>query len=416
MNLHPFRLLFVCLMSLFFSCDHTNSDSNNEGQATKVTVKDLGNEPSKKENTKNPKKATNEKPLLQISIKGDDVSPQSIIKITANGVEEEITENAACQELKKADFVKNDIPAKAEAACFCWWAGYGVNYYVAQENGTATIYQKYTGEGDEDQTWEVYEKAEEDDFVPSGFAVLDVAEGDLNADGRKDMLLILAENNEYESSDVEHPAARPLLLLLRDEKGQLQKARQNNQTVLCVHCGGVMGDPYSKMVIKGNYFSIEHFGGSGHKWTQIVTYKYDEKAKEWYLHKFGGENIDPSGASEETVRTSKDFGKIKFEEVHIYKEALTEKGAKELVKVGMPLDKVQAANGKAFELLGFEIDGYLAGRVNDWKGGKLKGKQVRFEVTNDLPIEEYQQIMGDSAYPSDHPIMQKAGLIVIEVK
>lgn len=86
------------------------------------------------------------------------------------------------------------------------------------------------------------------------------------------------------------------------------------------------------------------------------------------------------------------------------------------LQYGSTLQQVQQANGKAFTLLGFEIDGYLAGKVVDWNGGALEGKTVQFSPTVDLPSEEYQQIMGDSEFSSDNSVMQKAGLKVVFFK
>lgn len=86
-----------------------------------------------------------------------------------------------------------------------------------------------------------------------------------------------------------------------------------------------------------------------------------------------------------------------------------------LIEKGNTLAEIEALNGKPFMLVGFEVDGYIAGKVADWKGGKLTDRVVQFEVTEKLPIQEYQQIMGDDLFPSDHLIMKKAALKVIYV-
>ncbi len=158
-------------------------------------------------------------------------------------------------------------------------------------------------------------------FVIDGYEIMDSLWADLNNDQREDMLLALKQENEPESSDMEGSVYRPLLILLRQKDGSLKKVRQNNYTILCRDCGGVLGEPYSQMVAKGNYFSVEHHGGSSQRWTKVVTYKYQEDDQEWYLHKDGGVNYsthDPDLKMKETVQSSKDFGIIKFEDYNIY--------------------------------------------------------------------------------------------------
>jgi len=86
-----------------------------------------------------------------------------------------------------------------------------------------------------------------------------------------------------------------------------------------------------------------------------------------------------------------------------------------LIKMGTTLGDIQALNGKPFMLVGFEVDGDIAGKAVDWKGGKLTDRIVQFEVTKNLPIKEYQQIMGDDLFSSENPVMKKAGLKVIYV-
>jgi len=83
------------------------------------------------------------------------------------------------------------------------------------------------------------------------------------------------------------------------------------------------------------------------------------------------------------------------------------------IKYGSSLKLVEQANGGPFGLLGFEIDAPLAGKVVDWKGGKLEGEFVQFRPGVNLPTEEYQQILGDDIYSSEHPMMQKAELKVV---
>jgi hypothetical protein len=160
-------------------------------------------------------------------------------------------------------------------------------------------------------------------FIPSGYSLLDSASGNLNLDAFTDLVIILKKDGEDSSSDVtEHPEKRPLLLLTGTPDGSYQLEGRNDNTVYCIDCGGVMGDPYMDVVIKNGFFSVEHYGGSSWRWTRIVTYKYSPAEKRWYLFKDGHESFHSSDPEkvERKVLTSKDFGRIVFQDFDIYKE------------------------------------------------------------------------------------------------
>ncbi|MCZ8169235.1 hypothetical protein [Flavobacterium sp.] len=160
-------------------------------------------------------------------------------------------------------------------------------------------------------------------FVPKDYSILDTLSGDLNLDNIKDYILVLKKKGEETSSNViDSPARRPLLLLLRDVNNKLQLARKNNNTVFCVDCGGMMGDPYMGLTIKNGYFSVEHYGGSAWRWTRIITFKYSKKENEWFLHKDGSQSFHATEPEkvESTMKTRKDIGRIKFEDFDIYKD------------------------------------------------------------------------------------------------
>ncbi|WP_224994305.1 hypothetical protein [Cesiribacter sp. SM1] len=155
-------------------------------------------------------------------------------------------------------------------------------------------------------------------FFLEGHEVLDIQKGDINNDRLDDVILIQKATDEVETSDViDHPTPRPLMLLLRQPNGELQLAARNDYIVLCVDCGGMMGDPYQGTTIKNNYFSVEHYGGSAWRWSRIITFKYQSDSQHWYLHKDGGVSFhaaNPDSTMEESVKTVKDFGVIRFED------------------------------------------------------------------------------------------------------
>lgn len=149
-------------------------------------------------------------------------------------------------------------------------------------------------------------------FIPNGFSILDSASGDLNKDGYKDLVLILKNKAETAQQDVERP-----LLILHGSKAKLYTlVAKNNKVVLCASCGGVFGDPYSRLVIKNNYFSAEHYGGSNWRWTRIMTFKYDLQKKVYVLHRDAGESYhtaEPDKTSP-NIHSKKDFDKLLFKD------------------------------------------------------------------------------------------------------
>ena len=160
-------------------------------------------------------------------------------------------------------------------------------------------------------------------FIPVNYSPLDTTSGDLNLDQFSDMIMVLRKNGEDTTSDVvEHPEKRPLLILLGQADSTYKLAARNDNAVYCVDCGGVMGDPFMEVVIKKGYFSIEHYGGSGWRWTRTITFKYVPADSYWYLHKDGGESFHAADPEKVTtkVKTAKDFGKVPFDSFDIYKE------------------------------------------------------------------------------------------------
>jgi hypothetical protein len=157
-------------------------------------------------------------------------------------------------------------------------------------------------------------------FIPDGYVALGHAYGDLNKDKKDDVILILKNMDEEKTSDVNaNVEARPLLIILRQKDGSLKQVARNDSVVLCYNCGGAFGDPYAGISIKNGYFSIEHYGGSSWKWERVITFKYDKKANNWFLHRDGTIRYQPSNEiGGEEILTTKDFGKVEFEKFRVY--------------------------------------------------------------------------------------------------
>lgn len=159
-------------------------------------------------------------------------------------------------------------------------------------------------------------------FVPEGYTAIDTSYGNLNLDQYQDMIMVLKQNGEDTASDVDNPEKRPLLVLVGQPDNSFQLAARNDNVVLCINCGGAMGDPFTGVTIKNGYFSAEHYGGSAWRWTHIITFKYSPADKNWFLHKIGYESFHALNPKEATSRTetTKDFGTLPFEKFDVYKE------------------------------------------------------------------------------------------------
>ncbi len=145
-------------------------------------------------------------------------------------------------------------------------------------------------------------------FIPKGYTVLDSAFGDLNKDAYTDLLLILRSDTENMNPDT----TRPIVVLAGSAGGAFRLLARGDRAVLCANCGGVHGDPYEAITIKNGFFSIEHYGGSGWRWTRIITFKYDSKSSTFKLHRDAGVSYHASEPNKQTslVHQKKNYGRV----------------------------------------------------------------------------------------------------------
>lgn len=143
-------------------------------------------------------------------------------------------------------------------------------------------------------------------FILPGTHLLAMESADLNGDNLADYILVL------EKPDVEEEQ-RPLLIITRSADGSLKRVKQNNKAVYCSNCGGMMGDPFQDVSVGPKTFTINHYGGSGWRWSTSTTFNYSRKDKTWQL--VGVETSSFHAADHEKVETKhhkppRDFGKI----------------------------------------------------------------------------------------------------------
>lgn len=149
-------------------------------------------------------------------------------------------------------------------------------------------------------------------FIPTGYEILDAQSGDLNQDGLTDYVIICKTPNEMDS---EEELQRPVLILHGTLNGGLQLFARNDNVALSYFAGGPMGDPYTGMTIKKNFFSIEHMCGGGSRFTRIITFKYNPVSLHYVLHKDAGDswNTENPNKSKRENYNKKAWGSLLFE-------------------------------------------------------------------------------------------------------
>jgi hypothetical protein len=154
-------------------------------------------------------------------------------------------------------------------------------------------------------------------FVEKGMIPIALEASDLNADGRKDFLLVLSpivpEGSTYDEAG---DGARPLLILIRDANGALSVAARNDMVVLCKNCGGVFGDPFAGIDVRGTRFTVNNYGGSNDRWSYSYTFDYSRRDRTWQLvrvEESSFQALDPKRTERTHIYTPpRDFGLINF--------------------------------------------------------------------------------------------------------
>ncbi|MFL6467969.1 MAG: hypothetical protein ACJ72Z_08425 [Pyrinomonadaceae bacterium] len=153
-------------------------------------------------------------------------------------------------------------------------------------------------------------------FVQKGLIPIALESGDLNADGRKDHILVTSEIVAEDAAWEEGAGERSVLILVREAGGELRLAARNDLAALCRNCGGVFGDPFAGVDIRGTRFTVNNYGGSNDRWSYSYTFDYSRRDKTWQLVRVEDESfhtLDPKHTTKRRVYTPpKDFGLINF--------------------------------------------------------------------------------------------------------
>ena len=152
-------------------------------------------------------------------------------------------------------------------------------------------------------------------FVLPGTKAIGLERGDLNGDGRIDVVLVLELQKSRPGDDEIREGQRPILILARQSDGTLVLAARNNAAAHCSTCGGVMGDPFMGIVVGSKTLTVSNYGGSGWRWSADYRFDYSRRDEAWQLVRVTESSFhasDPNTAKTTVRRPPKDFGKIGF--------------------------------------------------------------------------------------------------------
>ncbi|HKP69114.1 MAG TPA: hypothetical protein VJV05_07515 [Pyrinomonadaceae bacterium] len=155
-------------------------------------------------------------------------------------------------------------------------------------------------------------------FVEKDRIPIALETGDLNNDGQKDLILVVSDFVAQDAPYEEGAGERSVLILIRDSKGVLSVAGRNDLVAMCKNCGGVFGDPFAGVAIRGTKFTVSNYGGSNSRWAYDYTFDYSRRDRTWQLVRVEETNfhaLDPKRTEKRHVSTPpKDFGLITFAE------------------------------------------------------------------------------------------------------
>ena len=101
--------------------------------------------------------------------------------------------------------------------------------------------------------------------------ILQIAEGDLNKDGKDDLVFILkhkSEDDNYSSTP------RVLVIYFKENSNSYKLFETNSKYILKKDEGGIMGDPFQSISINRNSILITHSGGSRVRWGYVHRFNF----------------------------------------------------------------------------------------------------------------------------------------------
>lgn len=110
-------------------------------------------------------------------------------------------------------------------------------------------------------------------LVPKTHEILEKSEGDLNKDGKIDLVLVLKDKNEGKGQD---SPPRVLNVYFLDENNLFKLVSQSSNFLLKYDEGGAMGDPYGSTAVQKGVIVVQQSGGSRERWSYTHRFRYQD--------------------------------------------------------------------------------------------------------------------------------------------
>jgi hypothetical protein len=122
-------------------------------------------------------------------------------------------------------------------------------------------------------------------FVPAGFEVLRVVQGDLNGDLLEDAVVVATPdttdpNRRFTRRVISIATARP--------DGGFELAARNESLASCEVCGGAIGDGLSDVSITNGELVVVNEGGIRARWSDVYKFRFDASSSDWLLVRYSG--------------------------------------------------------------------------------------------------------------------------------
>jgi hypothetical protein len=99
-----------------------------------------------------------------------------------------------------------------------------------------------------------------------------MVKADINSDGLKDIIEVKDIDGRY-----------VLSISIGDSNGVYKNILNSSKALYQEEDGGVMGNPFDKIVASKGEFSISFWGGSAFRWGSIYRFQWQNKDKNWRL-------------------------------------------------------------------------------------------------------------------------------------
>jgi len=128
------------------------------------------------------------------------------------------------------------------------------------------------------------------DFVPAGWTIEATTRGDLDKNGKEDVVLELAQAGKKGQEDDYTERSRALLVLLSAEGGKLRRAGASNQVLYCIGCQGMMGGGKGGVTkIEKGVLLVDQMSGSREMTHTVLRFRYDARDRRFV---FIGEDVE----------------------------------------------------------------------------------------------------------------------------